>query len=132
MPPVRRPVPAPVPSRSSVAETLSARIESRKARIGVVGLGYVGLPLACEFARAGFFVTGYDVDRSRVASLKKKISYVQDVSSETIASEIRSDRPRLFRYPRDRPRGLAGGRLPQRRERLVVPQDRPTLKDADE
>src|SRR5688572_32447476 len=45
--------------------TLLDRIRSRQARVGVIGLGYVGLPLAVEFARAGFSVTGFDVDAHR-------------------------------------------------------------------
>ena len=43
-------------------EDLSERIDSRRAQIGVVGLGYVGLPLALEFAKAGFRVTGFELD----------------------------------------------------------------------
>jgi UDP-N-acetyl-D-mannosaminuronate dehydrogenase len=48
---------------------LKDRIDSRTARVGVIGLGYVGLPLAVEFARAGFDVTGFDVDRAKVAEV---------------------------------------------------------------
>jgi UDP-N-acetyl-D-glucosamine dehydrogenase len=46
-----------------VADSLAARIRSRQARVGIVGLGYVGLPLAVEFARAGFPVTGIDLNQ---------------------------------------------------------------------
>jgi UDP-N-acetyl-D-glucosamine dehydrogenase len=46
---------------------LLERIHTRKARVGVIGLGYVGLPLAVEFARGGFDVTGFDVDPEKVA-----------------------------------------------------------------
>ncbi len=45
---------------------LLKRIENKQARLGVIGLGYVGLPLAVEFARAGFGVVGYDVDERKV------------------------------------------------------------------
>lgn len=48
---------------------LKDKIRDRKARIGVIGLGYVGLPLAVEFAKEGFDVTGFDVDASKVAEL---------------------------------------------------------------
>ena len=48
---------------------LGALIESREARVGVVGLGYVGLPLALEFARAGFPVTGFDIDGEQPGEL---------------------------------------------------------------
>ena len=48
---------------SNVLEELGEKIDSRSARIGVIGLGYVGLPLAVEFATAGFEVIGFDIDR---------------------------------------------------------------------
>jgi UDP-N-acetyl-D-glucosamine dehydrogenase len=62
-----------------VKAQLLKKIEDRTARIGVVGLGYVGLPLAVAFARAGFATTGVDVSESKVASLKRNESYVEDV-----------------------------------------------------
>lgn len=64
---------------------LADRIESRDARIGVIGLGYVGLPLAVEFARAGFDVTGFDIDASKIASLDKGVSYIEDVPEADLA-----------------------------------------------
>jgi len=51
----------------------------------VVGLGYVGLPLAVEFAKAGFSVTGLDVDRRKVDGINTGVSHVQDIPSETLA-----------------------------------------------
>ena len=45
-------------------QELGPRIDAHDARIGVIGLGYVGLPLAVEFAKAGFRVTGFDLDRT--------------------------------------------------------------------
>ena len=63
---------------------LADRIESRDARIGVIGLGYVGLPLAVEFAQAGFDVTGFDIDSSKVDSIEKGVSYIEDVPSADI------------------------------------------------
>lgn len=59
---------------------LLKRIESKQARLGVIGLGYVGLPLAVEFARAGFRVVGFDVDEARVAGLNAGESYIPDVA----------------------------------------------------
>ena len=47
------------------SQQLRRKIESRQARVGVVGLGYVGLPLAVEFAQAGFSVTGIDIDQRK-------------------------------------------------------------------
>jgi UDP-N-acetyl-D-glucosamine dehydrogenase len=60
---------------------LLRKIDSRQAVIGVVGLGYVGVPLAVAFAQAGFSVIGVDVDESKVACINRRESYVEDVSS---------------------------------------------------
>lgn len=59
---------------------LREKILDRSAKIGVVGLGYVGLPLAVEFGKAGYTVYGIDVDKGRVDSVKARHSYIQDVS----------------------------------------------------
>jgi UDP-N-acetyl-D-glucosamine dehydrogenase len=64
--------------------TLMDRIENASACIVVMGLGYVGLPLATEFAKAGFKVIGYDPDRKKVASIEQGVSYVEYPSSETV------------------------------------------------
>ncbi|MEO8481334.1 MAG: nucleotide sugar dehydrogenase [Acidobacteriota bacterium] len=69
----------------SLAATLHARLTSREARVGVVGLGYVGLPLAVEFARAGFRVTGIDLDARKVAAINEGRSYIQDVPTTDVA-----------------------------------------------
>ena len=74
----------------SVAEALQEKIVSRTARVGVVGLGYVGLPLAVEFAKAGFQVTGIDVLGDKVAKLNRGESYVQDVPSSALAPLVSS------------------------------------------
>ncbi len=60
-------------------------IHDRTAAVGVVGLGYVGLPLAMLFARAGFPVTGFDVDRTKVTKLNAGSSYIQRILPEEIA-----------------------------------------------
>jgi UDP-N-acetyl-D-glucosamine dehydrogenase len=65
------------------------RIQSRAARVGVVGLGYVGLPLAVEFARSGFRVAGIDLDARKVAAVARGESYIPDVRSADVL-ELRS------------------------------------------
>jgi len=57
------------------------KIESKKAKIGVIGLGYVGLPLVIEFCKAGFTVTGFDIDSKKVDALKKGKSYIKHIPS---------------------------------------------------
>jgi UDP-N-acetyl-D-glucosamine dehydrogenase len=78
--------------RPSAAAGLLGRIERRSARLGVIGLGYVGLPLAVEFGKAGFHVIGVDVDRARITKLRQGRSYVQDVPSADIRELVRSGR----------------------------------------
>jgi UDP-N-acetyl-D-glucosamine dehydrogenase len=73
---------------------LRRKIESREARVGVVGLGYVGLPLAVEFAQAGFTVTGIDIDRKKVDALNRGESYIQDVATATLKPLVESGRLR--------------------------------------
>ncbi|GBC76849.1 UDP-N-acetyl-D-glucosamine 6-dehydrogenase [bacterium HR08] len=69
---------------------LEARILERRARVVVMGLGHVGLPLAVEFARAGFPVTGLEVDPHRVARLQRGESYVTDVASSEVEALVRN------------------------------------------
>jgi len=71
---------------------LKEKLESRKATAAVIGLGYVGLPLAMEIASAGFNVIGLDLDRSKIATLKQGKSYILDVPDNTIADTLRSGR----------------------------------------
>ncbi|MCI0567236.1 MAG: nucleotide sugar dehydrogenase [Acidobacteria bacterium] len=68
--------------------TLKEKIESHQARVGIIGLGYVGLPLACEFVRAGFSVTGVDTDAAKVDGINRGSSHVQDVTDEVLGSRI--------------------------------------------
>jgi len=74
--------------------SLKDRIDQRTARIGVIGLGYVGLPLAVEFARCGFDVTGFDVDTSKVDELNAGRSYILDVATEDVAALVTAGRLR--------------------------------------
>ena len=71
---------------------LKEKLESRKATAAVIGLGYVGLPLAMEIASAGFNVIGLDLDRNKIATLKQGKSYILDVPEKTIADSLRSGR----------------------------------------
>jgi len=66
------------------SQTLQDKIVNRAARVGVVGLGYVGLPLAVEFARVGFQVTGIDLNESKAARVNAGDSYVTDVPDEVL------------------------------------------------
>lgn len=76
------------------ADELRGKIKTRRARVGVVGLGYVGLPLAVEFAAAGFWVTGIDVDTAKVGAINRGESYLQDVSSSVLKALVDSGRLR--------------------------------------
>jgi len=69
-------------------EILLARINDRSARVVIVGLGYVGLPLALEFARAGFTVDGYDVNGLAVQALMDGRSHIRDISDGELRTEI--------------------------------------------
>ncbi len=71
---------------------LESKLRDRSAHLSVIGLGYVGLPLATEFAKAGFRVTGIELDAGKVASIMKGVSYIQDVPSEWIAPLVRDGR----------------------------------------
>jgi UDP-N-acetyl-D-glucosamine dehydrogenase len=70
--------------------SLSDRIQNRSARVGVIGLGYVGLPLAVEFAHAGFSVTGFDVDAGKIALINDGKSYIPDVADSDLAAHVKS------------------------------------------
>ncbi len=71
-------------------DKLLAKINDRSAVVGVIGLGYVGLPLAVEFAKAGFRVVGYDVSQRVVALLMRGDSHIQDVAASDVADLVKS------------------------------------------
>src|SRR5215472_6885312 len=68
----------------ATATLLEEKIRSRRARVGIVGLGYVGLPLAVEFAKAGFNVTGIDVSKEKTERVNAGDSYVGDIPSAVL------------------------------------------------
>ncbi len=77
-----------VSTTNTSLQTLSEKIRTKTARVGVVGLGYVGLPLAVEFAKAGFHVTGIDVTAGKVDLINQGISYIQDVPTAEVAELV--------------------------------------------
>ena len=74
------------------AEQLLERIQSRRARVGVIGLGYVGLPLAVEFARNGLTCIGIDLDRRKIAAIARGESYIPDVPSADVQRLVAAGR----------------------------------------
>jgi UDP-N-acetyl-D-glucosamine dehydrogenase len=72
--------------------TLLDRIRARQAKVGVIGLGYVGLPLAVELAKVGFDVTGFDVDVRKVGELSAGRSYIPDVPTAEVAELVAAGR----------------------------------------
>jgi UDP-N-acetyl-D-glucosamine dehydrogenase len=78
----------------TTAEILQEKIRSRSARVGIVGLGYVGLPLAVEFARAGFEVTGIDVSQTKTDRVNIGDSYVGDVPDAILKPLVESGKLR--------------------------------------
>src|SRR5499427_2627101 len=78
------------PNRQRLLES----IRSGTAKIGVIGLGYVGLPLAVEFARRGFHVSGFDVDESKTSQINAGRSYIPDVPQTDLAEVVKAGRLR--------------------------------------
>jgi UDP-N-acetyl-D-glucosamine dehydrogenase len=72
-----------------VTDALRARIDDREARVGILGLGYVGLPLAMEFIRAGYSVLGFDVAADKVEGLNAGRSHVGDVDDSAVSSAVK-------------------------------------------
>jgi len=72
----------------SISEKLLRKIKGKSAAIGIVGLGYVGLPLALAFAKAGFNVNGIDVDPKKINNINRGISYLLDVKSEQLKKAV--------------------------------------------
>lgn len=81
-------------SNTGCTDQLLERIHTRTAHIAIIGLGYVGLPLATQFAKIGFLVTGLDIDEAKVAKLNQGISYIQDVDGTDIHQLVHGHRLR--------------------------------------
>src|SRR6266700_6164392 len=78
----------------ATASILEEKIRARRARVGIVGLGYVGLPLAVEFAKAGFSVTGIDISGQKVGHVNAGESYIGDIPSSTLGPLVESGKLR--------------------------------------
>jgi UDP-N-acetyl-D-glucosamine dehydrogenase len=77
---------------SFLADRLFKRLQTGQAHVGVVGLGYVGLPLLVEFARNGLQATGIDLDGQKVAAIERGESYIPDVPSADVAALVSAGR----------------------------------------
>src|SRR4030081_2217707 len=86
----RRPAASTLSQPASMG--LAERLQSRQAHVVVMGLGYAGLPMAVEFARAGFQVTGLDIDEHRVQLVNRGQSPVSDVAGAAISALINDGR----------------------------------------
>jgi UDP-N-acetyl-D-glucosamine dehydrogenase len=82
------------PAVEATARVLGEKIRARTARVGIVGLGYVGLPLAVEFAKAGFPVTGIDISPEKARRVNAGDSYVGDVPASTLGPLVESGKLR--------------------------------------
>ena len=71
-------------------QQILSRIEDKSAIIGIIGLGYVGLPLLLRFTEVGYRVLGFDTDRSKIEKLGKGLSYLKHIPSKPIASAVKS------------------------------------------
>jgi UDP-N-acetyl-D-glucosamine dehydrogenase len=78
----------------TTVEALTEKIRNRTARVGIIGLGYVGCPLAVEFAKAGFHVTGIDLQATKVAGINAGHSYIQDVPEQDVKELVANGRLR--------------------------------------
>jgi len=81
-------------------EVLAEKFRARNARVVIVGLGYVGLPLAVSFAEVGFHVVGLEMDPERVEQINAGSSYISDIGSEAVAAMVAADRLQATSDPR--------------------------------
>jgi UDP-N-acetyl-D-glucosamine dehydrogenase len=85
-------------TQNANAQALDKKLRDKSAVIGVIGLGYVGLPLAIEFARKGFKTVGIDLDPRKIDALAEGKNYIQDISDDHVAEMIKTG---MFRAQRD-------------------------------
>lgn len=78
--------------KSASFQRLEKKIRTKQAKVAVLGLGYVGLPLVEAFAKSGLLVTGIDVDKGRIRSLEQGKSYIPDVASESLSGLMKKNR----------------------------------------
>src|SRR5256885_17258577 len=71
-----------------VQALLNSRIETKQARVAIIGLGYVGLPLAVEFGQSGFKVLGIDINAEKIAQLNRGESYVKDIPDNNLTTLV--------------------------------------------
>lgn len=76
----------------SLSAALTDKIQNKEARVGIIGLGYVGLPLAVEFAQAGYHVVGIDTDSIKVDALNRGDCYITDISAELFSDMVATGR----------------------------------------
>ena len=76
---------------TEISKKLLNLIKSKQAIIGVIGLGYVGLPLLIRFAEEGFRIIGFDIDKNKVKKLNKGKSYIKHIDSEFIKKYVSSN-----------------------------------------
>jgi hypothetical protein len=143
-------MPTETRKETSLAAELEQRLVARTAHVGVIGLGYVGLPLIVELARAGFNATGVDLDERKIAAINRGESYIPDVPTSDVAEfqkagrlRATSDAKAIGEFdtinicvptpPQDGDPDLShvrGQRLPPTSPgQLIVPNRRPTPND---
>jgi UDP-N-acetyl-D-glucosamine dehydrogenase len=71
-------------------QQIISKLKNKEARLGVLGLGYVGLPLAVSYAKAGFQVVGFDLDENKIAAVNASDSYIIDIASDELANVVQS------------------------------------------
>ncbi|MGZ3774656.1 MAG: nucleotide sugar dehydrogenase [Bdellovibrio sp.] len=74
---------------SNLASRFINNVQDRKTKVGIVGLGYVGLPLALRFSEAGFTVLGFEIDKSKVSKIVEGQSYIEHISSATVSQAVK-------------------------------------------